>query len=418
MIKLIEVKLHDIGEGMTEGEVLAYFVKVGDQVVSDQPIVEVQTDKMTAELPSPVSGTVKEILVEAGTNVDVGTTLLLIDSGSGMKNNQVEKKEPVAFQIGNVISGTKKELSVTLSQAPTQKVILAAPYTRKIARELGIDLGEIKGTGPAGRITDEDVYGYVNRKHEKPAVMQEEMETMEPAPILPESQSVEKTLPFKGRRKQIASKMAKSLYTIPHVTHFEEVDVTRLISLRSEWKDQGKTISVAAFFIKALQLALVKFPIFNARLDEEQQLIRLNSECNIGVAVDTEEGLIVPVIHQAGQKSILEIHAEMKELIHKAQSNELTAREISGGTFTMSNVGPLGGIGATPIINFPEVALISFHKTKQQPVVRNNEIVIRSMMNLSMSFDHRVADGATAVGFTNYFSELIENPASMLLELK
>jgi 2-oxoisovalerate dehydrogenase E2 component (dihydrolipoyl transacylase) len=415
VIKLIEVKLHDIGEGMTEGEVLAYFVKVGDQVVSDQPIVEVQTDKMTAELPSPVSGTVKEILVEAGTNVEVGTTLLLIDSG--MKKNHEEKKQPEVFLQRKAILETKKESSVSSRQGHSQKVILAAPFTRKIARELGIDLGEITGTGPAGRITDEDVHGFVNRKQEEIVHTKAEKEKEEAPPILPDSKREVKTLPFKGRRKQIASKMTKSLYTIPHVTHFEEVDVTSLLTLRSDWKEQGKTISVAAFFIKSLQLALDKFPIFNARLDEEQQLIRFNSECNIGVAVDTEEGLIVPVIHHVGHKSIREIHSEMKELIRKAQSNELTSRDISGGTFTMSNVGPLGGIGATPIINFPEVALISFHKTKQQPVVRNNEIVIRSMMNISMSFDHRVADGATAVGFTNYFSELIENPASMLLEL-
>lgn len=391
MTELVEVKLHDIGEGMTEGEIVSYLVKVGDPVQSDQPLVEVQTDKMTAELPSPTTGIVKEILVKEGTLVPVGTTILIIESG---QTKHVQQEVTVSSNRNKV--------------EKTNRLILAAPYTRKIARELGIDIEKINGTGPAGRITDEDVYNYGKKAVEPIAAPIKEV-------IKNAVESDE--IPFKGRRKQIASLMSKSLFTIPHVTHFEEVDMTNLLDCKQQCKEDGINISVAAFFIKAIQLTLMKYPIFNSVLDEDHGVIRLKKEYNIGVAVDAEDGLIVPVIRNVEQKTVKTIQDEMKIAIEKAQNNTLTKADISNGTFTISNVGPLGGIGATPIINYPQTALISFHKTKKKPVVINDEIVIRSMMNLSMSFDHRVADGATAVRFTNEFVQLIENPTRMLLEM-
>lgn len=391
MTELVEVKLHDIGEGMTEGEIVSYLVKVGDPVQSDQPLVEVQTDKMTAELPSPTTGIVKEILVKEGTLVPVGTTILIIESG---QTKHVQQEVTVSSNRNKV--------------EKTNRLILAAPYTRKIARELGIDIEKINGTGPAGRITDEDVYNYGKKAVEPMAAPIKEV-------IKNAVESDE--IPFKGRRKQIASLMSKSLFTIPHVTHFEEVDMTNLLDCKQQCKEDGINISVAAFFIKAIQLTLMKYPIFNSVLDEDHGVIRLKKEYNIGVAVDAEDGLIVPVIRNVEQKTVKTIQDEMKIAIEKAQNNTLTKADISNGTFTISNVGPLGGIGATPIINYPQTALISFHKTKKKPVVINDEIVIRSMMNLSMSFDHRVADGATAVRFTNEFVQLIENPTRMLLEM-
>lgn len=397
---MIEVKLHDIGEGMTEGEILTYFVKVGDQVLPDQPLVEVQTDKMTAELPSPTAGIVKEILVTEGTNVEVGTTLLIIESSGTKALQQKVENTPI-----NRNSMTIKK--VDRDNGP-KRLILAAPYTRKIARELGIDIEKINGTGPAGRVTDEDVYRYVNQ----PEPVEENKNDIQPTIAEVEE------IPFNGRRKQIASLMSKSLYTIPHVTHFEEVDMTNLLDSKKQLNEAGVNISVAAFFIKAIQLSLAKYPIFNSVLDEEKGVIKLKKEYNIGIAVDAKEGLIVPVIRHVEQKTLSVIHAEMKDYIEKAQNNTLTKHDISDGTFTISNVGPLGGIGATPIINYPQTSLIAFHKTKKKPVVVNDEIVIRSIMNLSMSFDHRVADGATAVGFTNYFVQLLEQPTRMLLELR
>ncbi|MDQ0174752.1 dihydrolipoamide acetyltransferase family protein [Bacillus chungangensis] len=382
---MLEVKLHDIGEGLTEGEIIGYFVQVGDHVTSDQPLVEVQTDKMTAEIPSPASGTVTEILFEEGDQVTVGTTLLKIDAGK--ENTKTKKTKQSAKKAWNTVKNK-------------EKIILAAPYTRKIARENDIDLALIDGTGPGGRITDEDVYRFMNQAETEPA-----------AKTLPLE------IPFKGRRKQIAANMVKSFYTIPHVTHFDEVDATHLLSDQSILKKQGKPLSLTAFFIKATQLTLQEYPIFNAILDEENDIIRLQAHYHIGIAVDAKEGLIVPVIHHVEQKSMMDIHQEMKSLIEKAQTNTLSRAEITGSTFTISNAGPLGGMAATPIIHYPQTGILAFHQTKKRPVVMDDQIVIRSMMNISMSFDHRTVDGATAIQFTNRLKERLEQPAQMLVEL-
>ncbi|GAE44496.1 dihydrolipoamide acyltransferase component of branched-chain alpha-keto acid dehydrogenase complex [Mesobacillus boroniphilus JCM 21738] len=312
---------------------------------------------------------------------------------------------------------------------------------------------EVKGTGPAGRIIEEDIMAFVKLRdfgvasnseagfeQHVPRVSQAGSEQEVPNVSQPASEPrapkvsevgsegrapTEKTLsnpdimPFRGRRKQIAKKMVQSMYTIPHCTHFEEIDVSELIALREEIKGSGSSISATAFFIKVLSIALKEFPVFNAKLDEENESIQLLRKHHIGIAVDTPEGLIVPVIRNVEQKNLKQIHDEMKRLTKLALDDKLTVKDISGGTFTISNVGPLGGsIGATPIIQHPQTALVSFHKTKKRPVVTDqDEIAIRSIMNLSMAFDHRVADGATAVAFTNRFAQLIENPKMMLLEL-
>ncbi|SFA88554.1 MULTISPECIES: dihydrolipoamide acetyltransferase family protein [unclassified Bacillus (in: firmicutes)] len=406
----MEVKLHDIGEGMTEADISCFLVKPGDRVKADDPLVEVITDKMTAEIPSPCAGIVKEFRVKPGSTVKVGTTLLILETVEGLK-----KTEATQVMIAN----------------STTHRIIASPYTRKIARDNFIKIEMIEGSGPAGRITDEDVYRFIQKDSatNKPIISMPAIRKAEPVPLsedkvvnvpkenkLPSSSN---KVPFRGRRKQIAKAMQKSVYTIPHCTHFEEVDVTELIDIRKGWKSFDRDVSATAFFIKALSICLKDFPIFNARLFEEEEEIELLAEHNIGIAVDCEDGLVVPVLRNIEKKSLLSIHSEMKELTNRALENQLNVKDLSGGTFTISNVGPLGGsIGATPIIQHPQVALVSFHKTRKMPVVTDNdEIIIRSMMNLSMSFDHRVVDGATAVRFTNRFSQLISNPNSLLLEL-
>lgn len=409
---MVEVKLHDIGEGMTEGEIIHYFVKVGDAVKADQPLVEVQTDKMVAELPSPASGVVKDIVIDKGDTVSVGTTLLVLEE-AGEKGKAVTA-EPMLEYIAQ-------------PKVKTERVFVkAAPYTRKIARECGVDIQVIKGTGRNGRITVEDVYNFVKSNAPKeegkeikseaishPAA--EQMKEKEEERIsLPNTE----TIPFRGRRKQIAKNMVKSLYTIPHVTHFEEVDMTELLDYRKKIAEMGRSVSVTAFLIKAITQALKQYPIFNAKLDEEKEMIILEKEYHIGLAADTEDGLVVPVIRDADRLSVQEIHRKQKELTQKAKEGTLTGADMRGGTFTISNVGPLGSMGATPIINYPQTGLIAFHKTKKMPVViENDEIAIRSIMNISMSFDHRVADGATAVAFTNAFKQYIENPALWLIDM-
>ncbi|MDQ0242680.1 pyruvate dehydrogenase E2 component (dihydrolipoamide acetyltransferase) [Bacillus fengqiuensis] len=434
---MVEVKLHDIGEGMTEGEIIHYFVKVGDTVKVDQPLVEVQTDKMVAELPSPAAGKVKDIVIDRGTTVSVGTTLIVLEAGgsAAAETPAAPKAEAPAPVKTEAAPGPAVAVqTATPPKASTEKkIIIAAPYTRKIAREFGVDINDITGTGTLGRITVEDIYKFVKQRDG----MQQSEETKAivaevPAPKAESKQDVQKQearevskpaadaeiIPFRGRRKQIAKKMTQSLYTIPHVTHFEEIDMTELLNYRKDLKEMDINVSAVAFFIKAITVALKQFPVFNAKLDEENEVIRLEKEYNIGIATDTEDGLIVPVIHHADQLSVRQIHDKLKELTKKAQEGKLAPADMKGGTFTISNVGPLGSIGATPIINHPETGLIAFHKTKKMAVVTDNdEIVVRSIMNLSMAFDHRVADGATAVAFTNRFKQLIENPKLWPIEL-
>lgn len=422
---MVEVKLHDIGEGMHEGEVIHFFVKAGDSVKVDQPLVEVQTDKVTAELPSPAAGTIKDIKVKEGDVVTVGSVILTIDAvaPSSLKAEDApeNKDQPVVEKIVKTPSHTAFSGGI----ATLNKRVLAAPYTRRIARENGVDIEQIKGTGPGGRVTDQDVYNFIDQPsatetEETPLGSVEEKAT---APNKVFSTNDPEEIPFKGRRKQIAKKMVHSLATIPHVTHFEEIDVTAVMDLKKQLKamdpdnKRGMNVSVAAFFVKAIQIALKDFPIFNAKLDEEKEVIRLEKNVNIGIATDSDEGLIVPVISHVEQRNVRDIAVDMKDKITRAKTNKLKGSDLTGSTFTISNVGPLGSIAATPIINHPEVALMAFHKTKKTPVVIGDEIVIRSMMNVSMSFDHRVADGATAVMFTNRVKELIENPYFMTLEL-
>ncbi|WP_442593558.1 dihydrolipoamide acetyltransferase family protein [Neobacillus sp. D3-1R] len=399
----MEVKLSDIGEGMTEATLNCFFVKPGDFVKADQPLVEVQTDKMTAEIPAPTSGIVKELKVAAGENILVGTTLLILEK---------DKTETLKTTVSVVHSSNVKGR------------VMASPYTRKIARENRVMIEEVVGTGPSGRITDEDVYRFLEQQSlpeqkQKIEPPNKEVDFIKEIYVPTDEESQQDMIPFRGRRKQIAKKMVQSLQTIAHCTHFEEIDVSALLEFRNELKNNNRNMTVTAFFLKALSLCLKEFPIFNANLNEEQEAIYLKKEHHIGVAVDTKEGLIVPVMRHVERKSISQLHQEIKLMTEKALQDQLTVKEITGGTFTISNVGPLGGsIGATPIIQHPEVALVSFHKTKKRPVVTDDDqIVIRSMMNVSMSFDHRVADGAMAVAFTNRLAEFIENPKLMILEL-
>ena len=405
---MLEVKLHDIGEGMTEGEVIHYLVKVGDSVMTDQPLVEVQTDKMVAELTSPCSGIVKEIRIEVGETVRVGTSLLYIEKNEAVlieQKSHVETKQIAKEKAIQTIKIAEKSSSIPI------KRVLAAPYTRKIARDNNINIEDVQATDPSGRITEEDVFRFIKGK-------QSGMEPVNNTKQAEVDQQIPDEIPFRGIRKKIAEKMMKSLFTIPHVTHFDEVNMTNLFKMREQLKAAGESVSVSAFLIKALVISLKDFPIFNAELDEENSRILLKKNYHIGIATNTESGLLVPVIHDVDKKSIKEISKDVKELTAKAIAGKLQPFDMQNSTFTVSNVGPLGSTGATPIINYPETALIAFHKTKKQPIVNaHDEIVIGHIMTLSMAFDHRVADGATAIAFTNRFASLIEQPHKLMMEM-
>ncbi|WP_421101071.1 dihydrolipoamide acetyltransferase family protein [Sporosarcina psychrophila] len=405
---MLEVKLHDVGEGMTEGEVLHYLVKVGDSVMTDQPLVEVQTDKMVAELTSPCSGIVKEIRIEAGEIVQVGTSLLYIEIDEAVRAVQksyVETKSIAEEQAIPTIKLEEKSPHMPFNR------ILAAPYTRKIARDNNINIEDVHASDPSGRISEEDVLRFLKGQ-------QTDTEPKKESKQVEVDQEVPDEIPFRGIRRKIAEKMTKSLFTIPHVTHFDEVNMTNLFKMREQLKADGESVSVSAFLIKALVISLKDFPIFNAELDEENSRILLKKNYHIGIATNTDSGLIVPVLHDVDKQSIKEINANVRSLTAKAIAGKLQPFEMKNSTFTVSNVGPLGGMGATPIINYPETALIAFHKTKKQPIVNeHDEIVIGHIMTLSMAFDHRVADGATAIAFTNRFASLIEQPHKLMMEM-
>lgn len=447
----VEVKLHDIGEGIMEGEISQFHVRPGDRVQADDPVVEVVTDKVTTELPAPSSGIVTSILVSEGDVIPVGTTILTIEvsaseesvtshPGGSATHLEVESLPYDGEQRPSWLDSGSSQRSATTVQekvvavSPNMPVIhktrvLASPATRKLAREQGVPLDKVVGTAPGGRITHEDVWQYVeaqNRQGDQGEHLFRPTHSVDRMPPSESSSEVVTEIPFKGRRKQIARKMVQSLTTIPHASHFDEADVTRLLQWKERWKridpdhKKGLNVSIAAVLIKAVALTLKQFPILNAQLDEERGVIRLLKDIHIGIATDTEDGLVVPVIQHADEKSITTIHHEMKALIQKAQRDQLSPAEMRGSTFTVSNVGPLGSTGATPIINYPEVGLMAFHKTQRRPVVcdETDEIVIRSMMNVTLSFDHRIMDGGKAIAFTNAFIEKIRSPETMFVEMR
>ncbi|GGJ71699.1 dihydrolipoamide acetyltransferase family protein [Virgibacillus salexigens] len=405
---MVQIKFSDIGEGMTEGEIIHYFVEVGDEVSIDQPLVELQTDKMVAEIPAPSAGKITSILYEPGDVVIVGTVIMEIANDKQINSNNQEQTTEI------MVDDTKPLIEEAFPAASFNQYnrILAAPYTRKIARELDVDIEEIKGTGPSGRVIDEDVYRFANQS--APSDDIEVEKTIEKKQVDKQGE----VIPFTGIRKQIAQKMSYSLQTIPHVTHYDEVDVTYLIEASNALKESKDTVSLAAFFVKAIVVCLKEYKLFNARLDEEAEVIQLLTDYHIGIATNTENGLMVPVVPDVNQKSIRTIDQQMKAVAAKANSGQLASEARVQGTFTVNNVGPYGGTGATPIINHPQTGIMTFHKTRKMPVVmKDDEINIRSIMNVSLSFDHRVIDGAQSIAFTNRFKELIENPAKLLLEL-
>ncbi|MDF2678960.1 MAG: pdhC2 [Brevibacillus sp.] len=424
---MVEFKLPDVGEGMHEGEIVKILVSPGEAVHQDQPVIEVQTDKVNAELSAPVTGVIKEIRIAEGDTVEVGSTLLVIDTGTDTS----ESKEAVA-QEGKTAEKIETA-SIAQPVFPLTPRALATPYVRQLARELKIDIEKVSGTGAAGRVTEEDVRNYAAGTASKaakrtiaPAIIKETIPAAsEKAPALSGSSATAdaqiERIAIKGIRKKIAEHMTKSVAIIPHVTSVDEMEMDQLRGLREQMmplaNKRNIKLTFLPFFIKALVIALKEFPVMNASIDDVTNEILLKRFYHIGIATDTPDGLIVPVIKDADRKSIFQLADEITTLAQQARDSKLTMEQITGGTFTISNVGPIGGLQATPIINHPEVAIIALHKMEKRWVVREDEGVIRWMMNFSLSFDHRLIDGVTAVRFTNRIKELLENPTLLFAEM-
>lgn len=405
-----EFKLPDIGEGVTEGEIVKLHVKEGDEVREAQPLVDVMTDKVTVTIPSPVAGRVSQVVAREGERVRVGQVLLRITT-------QQAATQPAATPVsGGAASGPQSVAQQT--QPAAEGRVLAAPAVRRLARELGVDLSRVRGTGPGGRITEQDVRQYAEAA-KSAAVEVVRPPALSPAPqppsgVGPIAEALEERVPLRGLRRSIAEKMAKSAYTAPHVTHFDEVDATTLTRLREMLKPaaekKGIKLTYLAFIVKAVCVALKEYPYLNASLDDEKKEIVLKKYYNIGIATAVPEGLVVPVIHDADKKSVFEVAGEIARLSEAARQNRLTLEDVRGGTFSITNIGSIGGIYATPIINHPEVAILGVYRLAKKPVVAGDgSIVVREVLPITLTFDHRVIDGAVAASFVERLKRVLEN---------
>ena len=397
----IELKLPDVGEGIAEGEVVRWLVAEGAAVKEDDPLVEILTDKANVEIPSPVSGTVMKILAVPGQLVKVGELLALIEPAAG----QAAGAHHVTASPDHPTSVSRKAMepgqgSPSGKAAGAGGEVLATPVVRKLAKDLGLELGAIRGSGPGGRITEEDV-----RRAAGPKA---------PAGIPAES-SAEERVPLKGRRRMIARKMVAAKTRVPHALLVDEADVSGLLAERAKMREigerEGVRITILPFLMKAVAGAIQRHPALNASLDEERGEIVLKKKVDVGMAVDAEDGLVVPVVRNADAKSVIELAREIERLTAAAREGSLAPGDLAGGTFTISSVGSIGGLFSYPIINVPEAAILAAHKIVTRPVVRDGEIVPREMMYLSLSFDHRIVDGGEATRFLNEVVRRIEASA-------
>lgn len=408
----------DVGEGIHEGRVVEWLVAEGDTVAEDQPLLKVETDKAVVELPSPNAGTVLKLHVPADADIEVGDALVSIgEAGESPPDASRRLDAPKLVEVPPA-AAPEPAAAPSVDAAPGSRP-LATPHTRALARRLDVDLGSIRGSGSGGRITDDDV----ERAAEAPASAPARSAPAEfPArrPEVSADGEVER-VPLSHLRKVIAGAMRTSKQTAAHVTHVEEADVTELVehyrTVKASVEAAGGRFTLLPFFVKALVTVLKDHPIFNASVDEERGEILLKKQYNIGIAVDTPEGLIVPVVKQADRKDMIGLAAEIADLASRARSRELGLDELKGGTCTITNIGPLGGVFATPIINQPELAIVGLHKIQDRPVVVDGEIVVRKMMYLSVSFDHRWIDGAQGARFMSDLARLVANPGLLMARL-
>jgi pyruvate dehydrogenase E2 component (dihydrolipoyllysine-residue acetyltransferase) len=433
-----EFKLPDLGEGMQEAEVVEWFVKAGDTLTLDQTMLKVETDKAVVEIPSPVAGRVAEIRVQDGQIAKVGEVLIVfeesITSANGGSSTSSQSFTSGSVAIQSVSIPTHNPVSRTPA---TRQRVLAAPAVRKLAFELGIDLEKVTPSLSNGRVSIEDVRSYVEQDRassllptSSPALV-EEKEAEQPVSrasstmIHKIEQSVtpvqDERQPLKGLRKRIAEHMERSWRTIPHATAFDEVDGGALATLRETIKPlaekRGVRLTYIPLLIKLLIPVLKEFPIFNASLDEESREIIYKHSYHIGVATASPEGLLVPVLRNADHLTLMEITYNLEHLIEGAKKRTLSLPELSGSTFTLNNVGSFGGSTGTPIINYPEVAILAVGRLQDKAVVQQGTVVVRPMMPLALSFDHRLIDGAMAGAFLASFKELVENPQQLMLDM-
>ena len=444
-----EFKLPELGENISEGDLVRLMITPGSKVAEGQPVMELETDKAVVEVPSSVSGVVKDVRVKEGEKVRVGQVIFTLEGGPAPSGEPVRKRTaPVeyvsgqhgarlAFQAAIRAEGKTEEQALPPDQpqhkAPTFSMpvqlgkvagtehrapVPAAPHVRRLARELGVDIYEVKGTGPAGLISDDDVKAHakgllaaaVSAAHAPPVAGHFA------APKLPDFAKWGKIerVSMRGVRRKTAEHLAESWNTIPHVTQHDRADITELEQLRARFapkaEEAGGKMTVTAIALKVCAAALKVFPQFNASIDMEKEEIVYKQYIHIGVAVDTDRGLLVPVLREVDKKNIVELAVELSQLSKKARDKKLTPAEMEGGSFTITNLGGIGGVGFTPIVNHPEVAILGLSRSRMEPEWINGKFEPRLILPLSLSYDHRLIDGADAARFLRWVAEAFEQP--------
>jgi len=418
-----EVKIPDIAENVETGLIAGVLVSEGDKVSKDQPLVEIETDKATTDIPSDYEGIVDEIKVSQGDEVKVNEVIMIIevkesgggDDGSDQKEEDKEKEEEKKKQEEDKKEEEKEETSKAEKQKKQDSEdrdlgdVPAPPSVRRFAREQEVDITNVEGTGPGGRITKEDIENYTKKSDKKPK--QSELPDFEKWG----SVSREK---MSNIRKITATSLTEAWQTVPHVTQFDEADITNLENFRKQHQDKieknGGKLTVTSLLLKIVGLALQKFPQFNASIDYDNKEVIYKHYFNVGVAVDTEQGLLVPVLRDVNKKSLAELSAELSELASKARNKKIGVEEMQGGNFTISNLGGIGGTGFTPIVYSPQVAILGVSRSKYQPVYVNDNFEKRMIIPLSLSYDHRLIDGADGARFLRWICDVIEDPYAIL----
>ncbi len=433
-------KLPDLGEGIHEGEILSIIVSAGDRVQEGDPIIEIETDKAAVEIPSPYTGVVEDILVKPGDVVNVGDILVTFRDEEGAEPTVEEKRPSSPAAAEKEVHAPSREpaepVKPPFESAREEGPVPASPATRRLARELSLDLHLVPPTGPAGLVTAEDVRAFAEIAPEVPA------EASAPPPLpTPDTRPLDvsppplpdfskwgpvERIPVRSVRRATAKQMALAWSQIPHVTSHAEVDVTKLEAFRKKHRaaveDRGGKLSITVFALKAVATALKAYPNFNATLDTGTGELVMKHYYHIGVAVNTDTGLIVPVIRDVDRKSIMDLAVELNDLVRRTRERKASLEEMQGGTFTITNVGPMGGGHFSPIINFPEVSILGMGSSKMQPVVKEKEegdyeIIPRLIMPLSLTIDHRVLDGADALKFLRVIISDLEDPDELLMTM-
>lgn len=425
----------DIGEGIHEGQILKWNFKVGDMVKEGETLCIVETDKVNAEIPSPVAGKITKLGAEVGETIHVGETLAMIDDGSSTteeapketpkeETKETPKKEgvsegPKAGVVGEIEDGDDviESTPEDEEEATSNEKKLASPLARKVAADLGVDLAKIKGTGEQGRVLKEDILAFAKNSTSSTPSKSPSAQPRQ-AVSIPQSDRTTREKISKVR-KTIVKNMSLSKQIIPHTVLMDEFDISALVHFRNEQKEaaasRGVKLTYMAFILKAITLALEEFPIFNASFDEQTEEIVYKHDINVGIAVDTKEGLMVPNIKNANTKGIMKLAEEIELLANKAKDRSITLDEMQNGTFTITNYGAFDSTYGTPIIKHPELAIIGIGKISKKPIVKDDQIVVGNVLPISLAVDHRIIDGADAGRFIIKFKEYLRDPMLLLL---